>query len=377
MQALSRTGVRRLAERRERPVVTIYLPTETAGPATRQSPIRFKNLVNEAKKRLRDSPDGKGLLQSLSAGCDRRVGDDEFWHHQAEGLAVFCDEKSCELRPLPIRPPELVNVGRRFYIKPLLPLVARYEPYLLLALSGNRCELFRGDPGGLEKVSIEGLPKSLDDALRFDDPEKSLQLHTGASGSAAMFHGQGSSADDRKDRFLRYFQACDHALHPYLEREDLPLLLATVDEHAALFRRASRYAGLVGDAWVAGSPDDRSIDELHRGAQALVDSRLERSERDAVERLHGLVGADGATADLNQVATAIRQGRVQTAFVASDRTQSGSIDETSGAVDLDGDGETDVLNEIAAETLLLGGEARAVASETLPNQSSAAAIFRF
>jgi len=45
-------------------------------------------------------------------------------------------------------------------------------------------------------VELEDVPQSIAEALRYDDPEKSLQFHTGTSGGgngerAAMFHGQG------------------------------------------------------------------------------------------------------------------------------------------------------------------------------------------
>lgn len=385
MKALSRDGVRRLAKLNERPVATIYLPTEIAGPQTRKSPIRFKNLLTEAKKRLDETPGGRRLRQRLEADCDPKISDDDFWQHQSHGLAVFCDEHACELHPLDIAPPEIVVIGRRFYIKPLLPLIGRNEPYLLLALSGNRCELFRGDLDRVEPVQVEGLPHSLEHALRFDEPEKSLQYHTGAPGSRAAFHGQGSSGDARNDRFRRYFQAVAGALQPLLEQEKLPLLLATVDDHVPVYARVSSYSGLITDEWISGSPDDLSADELARRARTIFVDRAERAQQEAVEHLRSLAGANGAAADLKEISAAVVQGRVQAAFVASDQSRSGSIDPVSGELHLDGEGEgdadadasRDVLNDLAAETLLHGGDAHAVPAQALPARSAAAAIFRF
>lgn len=381
MQVLSSEVLRSLAQRRDKPVVSILLPTEKAGPPTRQSPIRFKNLVFDAEKKLKASNDCDALRERLKRECEPRFDDHGFWQHQTEGLAVFCDEDDCEFFHLAEAPPEISAMGNRHTIKPLLRMTALNEPFFLLALSGNDCRLYRGDRDALQEVSVEGLPRSLEHALRHEVPEKSLQFHTGAAspsgGRPAVFHGQGSSIDDRQDRFLRYFRICDHALGDFLKRENLPLILAAVESNLPLYRHANTYGGLVEDRLVAGNPDDLPRDELHRRAQQVVESLIGENEEQAIEELRGLVGTSNASTEVREISPAVREGRVRRAFVAADDTIHGRADPETGSVNLDARVECDLLNEVAAETLLLGGEVFALRKERIPGNTGVAAIYRF
>lgn len=375
--------LRSIAEPRERPVLSLYMPTEKAGPKTRQSPIRFKNLVRRALDKLETAGVDGGLADNFRNSSQPLLDDYDWWQHQDEGAAIFCDEERFDVVRLTSAPEEAVTLGRRFHLKPLLPLVARSEPFYLLALSGAQCRLYRGGPGGLEEVQVDGLPESLEHALRFDDPEKSLQFHTESAATGpgghrpAVFHGQGSSVEDRQDRFLRYFRECDRALSGFLNDQRTPLLLAAVDEHAPLYRKANTYAGLMTGRWVSGSPDDASTKDLHRRATRILDEVADECLREQIRELEELLGRGKASVDLEQVAKAAKQGKVRSAFVANDRSEPGVLDGVGGGIERKSDSPNDILNDIAAETLLMGGEVTALPSDTLPNGSSAAAIFRF
>jgi hypothetical protein len=50
--------------------------------------------------------------------------DDVFWAYLADGLAVFAAPDEVRTFRLPIAPPQAVEVSDRFYIKPLVPLMA-------------------------------------------------------------------------------------------------------------------------------------------------------------------------------------------------------------------------------------------------------------
>ena len=61
------------------------------------------------------------------------------------------------------------------------------------------------------------MPKSLAEALQFDDPEQQLQYHTGAphgvGRQAAVYHGQGGAKETAKEDILEYFRQIDQGLH--------------------------------------------------------------------------------------------------------------------------------------------------------------------
>ncbi len=372
-----------ISSRHEGLVASIYLPTEPRGPATRQSPIRFKNLVKEAIDRLEEH-DAESVAAKVREACQPLLADHDFWRHQTEGLAVLCDDDRCVFYHLPQAPTEGVHVGKRFHIKPLLEAARSNRRFYVLALSLNECRLFEGDIEGLKEIDVPDLPRSLDDALRFDDPERSLQYHSGGREGRGqpIYHGQGAPADLSNDRTLRYFQACAKALDSYLaQRDKRPLLLAAVDEHLPIFRRAISYRGLVTEWHISGNPDVAGPSDLHKKAQEIIADLLDKDRDHALEEVDRLKGTGRSCTEIEQVATAMIQGRIQHLFVAGDKTLPGRIDLDSGEVELcdgsDGEATVDLLNEAAAEVLLHGGDAYVMPAETIPSATRAAAILRY
>jgi len=117
------------------PCVSLFLPTYRAGAAdaaTRQGPIRLRNLLRAAQERLL----GHGLLPAevgaLLAPAKDLVGDERFWQNNAGGVAIFCSADFFHAYHLPIRVKERVVVGRRFAIKPLLPLTSGGTTFYML-----------------------------------------------------------------------------------------------------------------------------------------------------------------------------------------------------------------------------------------------------
>ncbi len=67
--------------------VSMFMPTHGAGRETQQGPIRFKNLLQEAEKRLLGkgvrSPDVRDMLEPARCLLQER----SFWQNQSHGLA--------------------------------------------------------------------------------------------------------------------------------------------------------------------------------------------------------------------------------------------------------------------------------------------------
>ncbi len=378
MNLLSQAAIKRIAHRRDHDAATIYLPTEEAGLPTRKSPILFKNLIRQTTERLQQ---GSPVLSQLERSCLPLIEDHDFWQLQTDGLAVLCGAAKCDFVHLPFDPPAGAYVGGRFHIKPLLYAARRNRRYYVLCLSVNRCRLLRGDVWSLEPVEVASLPQSLEEALRFDDPEKSLQFHSSGAqgGGQPIYHGQGSSADSAGDRLLRYFQACAGAVDGLLtgQNESAPLVLAAVDEHVPVFREVSSYAGLIENRWLAGNPDDLSIEDIHARSQPLIQSLIDADEAQLLQRFEELRGSSKVCLGVDKLMPAIVQGRVETAIVAADQSVAGSADLASGEVCRRDDWGQDLLNDCAAETMLHGGESYVMSSDALPHPSLAAAILRY
>lgn len=71
MPLLSTDALKSLIENSASPCISIYMPMEKAGSEVRQNPIRFKNLMREAEKRLEemgiDQDEARAWLEQANA----------------------------------------------------------------------------------------------------------------------------------------------------------------------------------------------------------------------------------------------------------------------------------------------------------------------
>jgi len=385
MDIIGRKNLRELIEEGDGRHVSIFMPTHRTGQETQQGPIRLKNLLVEAEERLQAAGLRTPEVAKLLEPAFKLVEDSLFWQKQSDGLAIFASSKMARHYRLPLDFDELVVVADRFHIKPLLQLLSGDGRFYILAISQDQVRLLEGTRYTVDELDLEDAPKSLADALRFDDPEQRLQFHTasgpsGGRGSRqAIFYGLGAPSDDEKDNILRYFQKLDAGVQDLLAGERAPLVLAGVDYLLPIYQEANGYASLV-DEGVVGNPDDLSAKELHRQAWAIVQPRFAEERKEALSLFRQLAETDRASDELEKVIPAAHHGRVDTLFVTLDHQQWGTFDPATNEVDVHQDaeaGDNDLLDTAAVQTLLNGGTVYAVQREQMPAETYLAAVLRY
>ena len=384
MDLLSKRKLEELTGKPKGPCASIFLPTHQTGVDTRQDPIRLKNLLGEAKEKLV----ARGLrtteADAILEPAQGLPEDELFWRHQADGLALFLSQGVFHSYRLPLSFGELAIVTDRYHLKPLLPLLAGDGRFYVLALSQNEVRLLGASRYSADEIELgDDVPESLADALKFDDPEKQLQFHTGSSGgegggSTAVFHGHGAE-DDSKDDILRYFRKIDRGLRDVLKGQEAPLVLAGVDYLLPIYREANTYPELVEEG-TTGNPEDLSVEELHERAWKIVGPRFSEARREAAERYAELAGTGRTSTDPQEVIQAAYYGRVDTLFGASGVRRWGSFDPGAGEVDLHDEpeaGDSDLLDFAAVQTILNGGAAYLTDLDKIPGGADVAGVFRY
>jgi hypothetical protein len=367
--------------------VSIYMPTHRVGQGTQADPIRLRNLLDEAEKHLTAGGLRTPEVESLLGPARGLVQNGLFWQYQSDGLVIFLASGMFRRYRLPFNFEALVVVTDRFHVKPLLPLLSGDGRFYVLALSQREVRLLQGTRYSIGDVDLEGIPSGLADALRYDDPERQLQFHTGTRGPGgvgerpATFHGQGVGSNDEKENILRYFHKVDSGLHVLLRDEHAPLVLAGVDYLLPVYSEANTYPHLV-EKGIEGNPDEVSADELQRQAWAIVQPLFVAAQKEAAARCRQLEGEGSAqvSSDLRGVVRAAHYGRVETLFVALGVQCWGSFDPGTGAVQPRREakpGDEDLLDLAAVQTLLNGGMVYAVEPERVPGEGSIAAVFRY
>jgi hypothetical protein len=383
MDIFTKDELQRLTEPQEGVAISIYMPTYRAGREVQQNQIRFRNLLENAVRIGKQTNSEESEIDLILAPARELLADHAFWSNQSNGLAVFLTRDSFRFYRLPVELEEIIVAGGRFHVRPLLSFLTGEEKFYILALSQNDIRLLRCTRQQVREVEVETVPRSLAEALKYDEPQSQLQFHTRAQGAgnrrAAIFHGQGVGIDDSKDEILRFFQQVDNGLQSVLHEQSAPMVLAGVNYLWPIFKTASSYQGII-DQGIEGNPDEISPEELHRRAWPIVEPYLQRDREEALARCEKLGGSELTSTDLREILPKAFAGGVEVLFLSPEFTIWGAFEpEENRAVinEQKGPGDEDLLNLAAVYTLGKGGAVYTISQVDIPMAAPVTAIFRY
>jgi hypothetical protein len=360
------------------PVVSIYQPTHPAGREVRQDPIRFRRLLGQAREALERGGLRRAQADERLAPAARLLDDEEFWRHQAKGLAVFVAPGTCRVLRLPIEPAELVVVGPRVHLTPLLPLIDGHCRFLLLALSTRRARLFEGSDAALVARADIHLPDGIEAVAGETDYQRTRHAspvgrsRTAKRGMAGTTQSFGQAPDEvHKEELIEFLRRVAAALDTTARSRAEPIVLAAQPEIQGHFRTLVDWPTLV-EAPLADNPDALDERTLHARARELVAPRIATVHDGDLDRLNALLGSADARAslELGAIVQAARDGRVDTLFIAEGETRQGG---TGASLSAD---ET-LLDAAAIETLRHRGHVDVMPQDRLPRHRPLAAILRY
>ena len=363
-----------------RPAVSIYLPTHVAGREIRQDPIRLKNLLSAAAERLAATW-RKPQIEDFLGSAEPLVGDEEFWRHQQQGLAVFLAPDFNRIHKLPIPVPEEVFLGDHFHIRPLLPLLEDAGSFWLLTISARRTRLYHGSRWEFAEDKELDLPQGVGTIRAMTDYEETQYASpVGRRGTLAHAQSFGEAPEElRKSELIEFLHRVASAVEPRLKGNPAPVILAAHPEIQGHFREIAGWKEFQPGG-ITENPDALTDNELHQRAYALVEPKIADARAAAVDRLNSLLAAGKATTKPEEIVKAARYARVDTLFLTGDDHLWGSFDESEDRVVAHGssaDGDVDLLDFAALMTLRQGGSVTLVAREALPPPGISAAILRY
>jgi hypothetical protein len=345
---------------------------------------RLRNLLDQAAERLGArgfrAPEVREFLEPARALLEHDV----LWETARGGLALFLSRSLFRTYTVssPLR--EFLEVGDRFYLKPLLPVLRSEGSFYLLGLSQERVVLLEGNRESLQEIQVPDMPKDLPSALHLESfpPERQLEYRSQAPKAGrrmGLFHGHAEEAEDVSRFLLDYFHAVDKAVSTFLRGRRAPLLLAAVDYLHPLYTEANTYPHLLRRG-VTGSPDGFNIEDLHRRAWAVVEATFEQDLDRALTDYGDQAGGPRSSEEVSTVLIGAFFGRIGRLFVASDVELWGRFDEDTLGVavhETRQDGDVDLLDWAAIRTLSTDGTAYVLPRGRVPGGGPMAALFRF
>ncbi len=368
--------------------ISIFLPTDRVGDG-QAAKIHFKNQLSEVVDKLMDSeiqenPMSKNEALKYLADAYALLDNEEFWRHQSDGLAVFISEDMFEHYAMPIDFKAFNYVGGVFYLKPMLPAISKQGRFFILALSQNEVRFFEGEKHSISPVIIEDLvPESMAESMAAIDIEypATLQSHSGGSGNAPIFHGQGGEKDGKTDRIMDYFRMIDNGLMEMLHDENAPLIIAGVDYLIPMYKSISNYSNIV-EPHISGNVENDDPVLLHEKAWSALAPIMKTDFNNQYEKFKESLPADKASVSVNDIAPAALNGKVETLFLDNSTSVFWGTyqEDTNTIIPQEKQNKTNacLINFAAIATYLQGGEVFTTSREEMPHVVSPLnAIYRY
>jgi len=366
------------------PYVSLYQPTHRQHPDNKQDPILFRNLVKQIEESL-SARYPKEISTSLLAPFNELAANTDFWNHTSDGIAVFGAGDFFGVMHMQRPTAQLAVVADSFHIKPLLRIFQSADRFQVLSINRQTVRLFEGNRDRLDEVALAAdVPATATDVIGEDLPEPVSRVRStggvGASGGSGIRYSHGSKIDVIDQQTERFFREVDRAVTTHHSKPSgLPLILAALPEHHAMFREVSHNSLLLDDG-IDANPDPLTEDELRALSWKIMEPIYISRLAGLIDQFNAARNAQQASADLSDVAAAAVAGRVGALLLEADRQIPGRIDAKTGAVQFDEANDPqvdDMLDDLAEQVLRTGGEVIMVPAERMPVTSGLAAIYRY
>ena len=363
------------------PAVSIYMETHRKGAEVAAQPLRLRAAIDEARGIL--AGDGTDGVDDVLAPLEALIGDQEFWRHQADGLALFASRDFGRLYRLPVQMPDMVVVGPTFHTRPLIEFLQAPERFWVLSVTQKEVRMWEGSISEMAPVNLAVVPGSLQEALGTEVAADRLNLRSPRGrGSAPVFHGHGAGKDDTKQELEKFFRAVDAGVRELLADEIGPIILAAVDYYHPIYHSVSKLENLA-DEGIVGSVSGWDEGRIHAAAWPIAQKSVEDKLDVALGLWEKSYGRGKTESELAAIAHLAVAGRIRLLLTEKGRTVWGRFDKISGDIEIireggaDPDGDAvDLLDELAEVTIQYGGRALVLPGAKIPTETGIAAVLR-
>ncbi|WP_337262267.1 MULTISPECIES: baeRF11 domain-containing protein [unclassified Serratia (in: enterobacteria)] len=352
----------RLSDVRSDACISIYLETSPLRQQLEASKIQLGNFITKALLQVAEKGLDKRRLVLLEEELLSVLEDPDFWDLHARSLVILATPDSILTYRLANELPNQLEVGERFYLKPLLRALTFPHSAYILALSENQARLieFFADVPALE-VTVPNMPSRKRDAM----------------GDAAL-NDHHHGAVHHKVRLAQYTRQIDQALRPIFANHDYPLILVSTEPLASIYRSTNSLPNLTNET-LSSNVEHLGVSELVTQVRPLLENYYQAQLNALKARFETRAGERRVTQELSDAARAATFGAIDTLLINIDSSVNGSIDD-EGLITFSGSDDEisyGVIDEIAKRALATGAKVLAVRSKDLPHGADLNAILRY
>ena len=385
MKTITNEFLAQLLAEQSGPCLSLYQTTHRSHPENTQDPIRFKNLVKTLEDSLKKAKvdNAEALLAPFHALAD----DSQFWQQSLDGLVVLSAASGHHILRLQRTVPDFAVVSDTWHVKPLLRITQTADYFHVLCLNRETVRLYEGNRYALDPVTLaDDVPATITEALgdQFTEPYQKVSSYglgpAGGPGSD-MRHGHGDKADAVSVDTVRFFRLVEAGIRDkHSTPSGLPLVLVALPEYQGTFRKLSSNSQLLPKG-VDIDPGSLNLDQLRDRSWEIVKPVFDERTRTLIERYQQAHGTGLASDDLNAIAKAAFEGRIDTLLVDAEIRIPGTLDADTQSIRFEEDfsdpSVEDVLDDIAELALKTKSKVQVIPSEIMPSKTGLAALYRY
>ncbi|MCX5401392.1 chemotaxis protein [Streptomyces sp. NBC_00102] len=364
------TGVlKELRATRTYPVLSLTMPTHRRAPDNAQDAVRLRNLVAAATSHLDADPRvSRETAAALRAQLDRAVAEVDP-RRALDSLVLLVSTEEYQIWQLPRTAPERVVLSDTYLTRNLVAAKAQAQPFWALTVAADHANLWGGTADSVHLEERGGFPL----AAPSEAPNPQRMERIGDTPS--------TFSDEETRQFLR---TADEKLRAVLAAEPRPLYLVGLPPALALLDSAGDGAHAAVGRVAKGAPADITPTALLAELGTAMAEHAERRAAEVRARLDGARGAKTFAGGLDEVWTAVQEGRaglvvVEEHFQETARLTEGHLVPVGDEEVAPGD-ETvreDVVDELVEAALDSGAEVVFLPDDTLNEHHRIAAALRY
>lgn len=329
---MNRRDLQFLQSEQEYPSVSIVVSTHRTMPEREGDPIRVKNAVSEAKKRLLkeySANELKPLFNNLDDLVDRID-----YTKLLDGLALFVNKDVKQLYILPVSVEDRVVIDSSFIIRDILYALNRMPRYWVLVLGEKPTRLYHGVGESLAEIvenptdeygeDQDGFPYDLLPPNADEEPKEGISGYTMRTSSNGVqgshVHDSESYNDEQKKKF---FERVDKLLSRFTSVDQLPLIIVGTERNCTLFKEITSNKNIV--AALHGDYTSTSSTKLMEVVKPLLYDYLDEKCREKIEEFSEAIGRMHHAFGIDSVWRVAREGRIKDLLVEVDFSVPGVV----------------------------------------------------
>lgn len=320
--------------------ISIILKTHRIHPENKKDSLLLKNLITETHARLEDEY-GKEAASTYTDKL-KKLAEKIDHNHNDLGLVLFVSDEIEEYVRLPISPNTRIILDQTFATRSLIRALKWSMEYYVLVLSKGKARLI--------KASSDKVVKEFEDR-GFPVTEEGL---------LKMPPIDGANATRVSNLTREFFNQVDKAVNRIRKEHPLPVIVCAQEvNYADYLKEADQPDTLLGRVLLKNA-EEKALKLVQDAWPHVREMRINK-QRERIVELEEAFQNGNYLSDLNEVWTAVQEGRGKTIFVEEGYYQpvvdrKGVLKPVSKETNFDQVDRDDIVDEMIEFTLKFGGD---------------------